>query len=91
MVQQRRVPNRPRRNHGSEAGEAEVVKLTLRQKREIMRRFKAGRSRLGIAWDAADLVDFPAATTINEREDAIEQIIRDFMNGKFTMKPRKRK
>lgn len=70
--------------------ESKAVRLKIRQKREIVRRFKTGESRLTIAWDAFNDVNFQEST-IYDREDAIEQVLRDYMNGKFTLTHKTRK
>lgn len=47
--------------------------MTLKQKRAIARLFKAGWRVLGIAQQ------------FDEMTDVIEQVLRDFMNGKFSL------
>ena len=56
--------------------------MTLKQKREIVTRFKAGKSM----WSLFVTVRMVAS------DNEVEAVIRDYMNGKFALKPeRKRK
>ena len=54
--------------------------MTLKQKREIVARFKAGEFVLVLA------------LVFDKPYDLLEAVLRDYMNGKFSLKPeRKRK
>ena len=54
------------------------MKFTLKQKRTIVAKFKAGHSMNGIVrTEPGGMVDFGT--------DHVEIVIRDYMNGKFTM------
>ncbi len=56
--------------------------MTLKQKREICRRFKEGCS----VWElCASGKNGDGSGDVNR----IEQVIRDFMNGKFTLEPKR--
>lgn len=55
--------------------------MTLKQKREIVIDFKSGVSMTNIYY----------RTPLPIERDEIEQVIRDFMNGKFSLKPKRRK
>ncbi len=57
------------------------MKLTLKQKREIVRRFWAGESVHGIACTIHDGAHYPGT-------DPVEAVIRDYMNGKFSLEPK---
>ena len=62
--------------------------MTIEQKREIVRRFKAGTSVGGICLTG------PPVDILNDRWPSlmdIEQVLRDFMLGKFTLEPKRRK
>ncbi len=61
------------------------MKLTLKQKREIVRRFWAGESIGQIA------IRIYEGWITHEQHDSIEQVIRDYMNGKFSLEPKARK
>ena len=58
--------------------------MKLSQRREIVRRFKAGKSAGQLSFEL-DGFDFLSAISI------IEQVIRDYMNGKFDLKLKARK
>ena len=60
-----------------------MMKLTLKQKREIVREFKSGISTWTIARVMGGFVDFGT--------DDVEDSIRDFINGKFTLPAPKRR
>lgn len=55
------------------------TKLNLKQRREIVLRFKAGEV-MSFLWLAFNLHD----------RTEVEQIIRDFMNGKFKLTPERK-
>lgn len=73
------------------------VKLTIAQKRQIVVRFKAGWSIRGIAYSvlsgAGRLIPHATACACVgcERIPLVEFAIRDFLNGKFKLKPGRRK
>ena len=59
------------------------MKLTLKQKREIVRRFMDGGQQKGHTGESIwtiSMSDWRGPTTFD-----IEQIIRDFLNGKFKL------
>ncbi len=58
------------------------MKFTLKQKRTFVKRFWSGESVYMIAATANEGRNYPGT-------DAIEYIIRDYMNGKFTMPKKK--
>lgn len=53
-------------------------------KREIVRRFKAGESIYDVAW----LVQPAVVGTLGSRSAIVQQVLRDAMNGKFSMNPK---
>ncbi len=57
--------------------------MDVRTKREIVRRFKAGDSlgRLALDYQAGDFANV----------DELGKVLRDFINGKFSLVPLKRK
>ena len=57
--------------------------MTLKQKREIVKRFKAGESLWSLdAWWKSECIVGPRSHP--------EAIIRDFLNNKFSLKAKKR-
>ena len=61
--------------------------MTLKQKREIVRRFAAGTSAFICGTMARD---FDRIVSSDAWEDAAEQVLRDFMNRKFTLKAKRK-
>lgn len=55
--------------------------MNLKQKREIVRRFKAGESIEDIA------IDVLLYGATSDQIKRVQQVLRDFLNGKFTLEP----
>lgn len=62
--------------------------MTLKQKREIVERFKASSY---IQDMAAALISSREIYRLSSKCDEVEDVIRDFLNGKFELKPTKMK
>ena len=58
--------------------------MTLKQKREIVRRFKDGITVYGIAKTGPDFEPKQHDRLI------VENVLRDYINGKFTLEPKRK-
>ena len=68
--------------------------MTLKQKREIVGRFKAGERVIALAYAIKADGNERKPSTLNAEIQArlkVEQVLRDYMNGKFELKPRRKK
>lgn len=61
------------------------MKLTLKQKREIVRRFWAGESLSSIHVPILD-----AETPMDQYDDILEAVLRSYLRGEFSLEPKKR-
>lgn len=68
---------------GRNGGEARGAWMTLKQKRKIVQKFRTGETVFSVAY--ALIV---APELIARRYQVVEDVLRDFMNGKFTLKVR---
>lgn len=59
---------------------SDTIKMTIKQKRLIMKQFKEGKDVFALGKSIDGFKYFGTAH--------VEQVIRDFMNGKFTMEPK---
>lgn len=66
---------------------SDTIKMTIKQKRLICKWFKEGKSIAGLAMC---FIPLSVAKDGLEASRAIQQVIRDFMNGKFTLTPQRK-
>ena len=77
--------NRERRNGGYQRGEGLMTnRLTLKQRREIVRRFMRGETALGIQQLLVRRCEYYPLIA------EIEQVLRDYMHGRFTLEPKRK-
>ena len=59
--------------------------MTLRDKRRIVVKFKCGHSVWVLAYELNNNTH-----PMQEQQDDVERILRDYLNGKFTLEPKQR-